>query len=72
MTAIAGIIFAGISALCWLAAALIATPLPTAYLSGPPKWVRDRITAQSWCNGVAAIFAMLTAICQAVLLGSRM
>jgi len=62
MIAIAGTIFAALSAVCWIAAALIFNRLPM-YPSGPQKWVVDRIKVQSWCNGVVAFFAALAAVC---------
>ena len=63
-----GIVSASLSAVSWMASALIPTPLPMAYLSGPPKWVEDRIKAQSWCNSVAAALAAVAAVCQAILM----
>jgi hypothetical protein len=67
MTAIIGIVCAIVSAVCWTAAALIPTPIPLAWLDGPPKCVENRIRAQSWCNGAAAAFAAIAAICQAII-----
>ncbi len=53
----AAIILGGISGGCWIKAAAIKTPLPLAYLSGPPKKVVDQIESQSFWNGIAAWFA---------------
>jgi hypothetical protein len=63
---ILGACAAGASAFCWIRAALIRTPLPMAYLSGPPKEVSDRISNQSWWNAMAAWGAAVAAICQAL------
>lgn len=60
---------AAISAYCWVRAANIATPLPMAYLSGPPKDVEDAISNQSKWNGRAAWAASLTAVTQAIVAG---
>ena len=65
---IIGIASAALTAVFWIASALVPTPLPMAYPSGPPKWVENRIKAQSWCNGVAAAFAAIAAVCQAIIL----
>jgi hypothetical protein len=61
-----GALAAAVSAFCWIKAALIRTPLPMAYLSGPPKEVSDRIANRSWWNAMAAWSAALAAICQAI------
>jgi hypothetical protein len=63
---IVGALAAAISAFCWIKAALIRTPLPMAYLSGPPKEVSERIENQSWWNAMAAWSAAIAAICQAI------
>ena len=40
---IIGALAAGASAVCWITAALIRTPLPIAYLSGPPPEIAERV-----------------------------
>jgi len=60
------IIFAAVSGGCWMEAAAISTPLPMAWLSGPPKEVVDRIERQSRWNGIAAYFAAAAAFAQAM------
>jgi hypothetical protein len=62
LSAIAAVISAG----CWTRAALIVTPLPMAYLSGPATGVRDRLREQSRWNAIAAWAAAVLVICQAI------
>jgi hypothetical protein len=45
------------SALAWLAASILSTPLPAAYVSGAPAKVVKRIRLQSGLNAVAAFLA---------------
>jgi hypothetical protein len=65
---IIGALSAGVSAACWIKAASIETPLPMAWLSGPPREVVDRSRSQSWWNAMAAWAAAVVAICQAITL----
>jgi hypothetical protein len=62
LSAFAAVISAG----CWTRAALIVTPLPMAYLSGPATGVRDRLQEQSRWNAIAAWAAAVLVICQAI------
>lgn len=57
-----------LSALFWIQAARIKTPLPIGYLSGPPQEVVDRVEAQSRWNSRAAFFAGLAALSQSAAL----
>ena len=59
-------IAAVISAACWIRSALIVTPLPMAYLSGPATGVRDSLQQQSWWNAIAAGAAAVLLICQGI------
>jgi hypothetical protein len=61
-----GIAFAVTSGIAWVRAALIGTPVPRAWLSGPPREVAAQIERQSWWNGVAAWLAAGAAFAQAV------
>jgi len=61
----AAIIAGGASGACWIKAASINTPLPMAYLSGPPADVAQRIRDQSWWNGIAAWLAAAAVLAQA-------
>ena len=54
-----------ISAVCWLKSAKAKTPLPMAYVSGPPAEIVKQITYQSIWNKRAALFACSTAFLQA-------
>ncbi len=63
-----GAVAGGLSALAWLASAIITTPLPMGYLSGPPEWVVKKIKWQSGLNAFAAAMAAVTVGCQAWLL----
>jgi hypothetical protein len=65
---IIGAIAAGVSAICWIKAALITAPLPMAYLSGPPKELANRIESQGHWNGRAAWAAALAALCHGITL----
>jgi hypothetical protein len=56
------------SGVCWIKAAWVETPLPMAYLSGPPKNVTDNVRHQSWWNGIAAWFAAGAALAQSAAL----
>lgn len=56
----------GASGACWIKAASINTPLPMAYLSGPPQDVVQSIRDQSWWNGIAAWLAAAAVLAQAL------
>lgn len=62
---IAQLIALGFSAGSWLIAALISTPFPMAYLSGPPESVMRKIVWQSRFNAGGALFAAIAVVLQA-------
>ena len=66
--AILGAIAGFVSAIFWFAAALIPTPAPAAYLSGPPQWAVRRLKAQSICNAIAAASSGIAAASAAYVL----
>ncbi|MBN9458997.1 MAG: hypothetical protein J0I54_20385 [Bosea sp.] len=49
----------------WVAAAIIATPMPTAWASGPPWSVVNKIEKQARRNAIAAWLAAISAFAQA-------
>ncbi len=59
LISICQIVAFGLSSACWLAAGLIPTPLPMAYLSAPPDHVVKKIKWQSRLNSAAAISAAI-------------
>lgn len=59
------VICGALSAVFWFWSAAIKTPLPMAYLSGPPSDVVRRINAQSRYNRIAAVLAGLAVLAQA-------
>lgn len=54
----------GLSAFLWFAAATIPTPLPMAYLSGPPSKVITRANYQTLFNQIGAVFTAVGLILQ--------
>jgi len=53
--------FAGLSAICWLVAAVKPIPLPGSFMGKPPMWARRRLGAQVWFNSAAAGLAAIAA-----------
>jgi mannose/fructose/N-acetylgalactosamine-specific phosphotransferase system component IIC len=56
-----------LSAICWFVAAVLPTPPPMDYVSGPPEWVVRRIRWQSGLNRAGAIVAAIGFAIQAYL-----
>jgi hypothetical protein len=54
----------GLSAFLWFAAATIPTPLPMAYVSGPPSKVITRANYQTRFNQIGAVFTAVGLILQ--------
>jgi hypothetical protein len=63
---IVGSVAAGLSALCWIAAAWLGTPVLETYWDGPPPEIAKRLTRQWRWNAAAAFFAAVTAAIQAI------
>jgi hypothetical protein len=63
---VVGSIAAVLSAICWVRAAALNTPVLATYWDGPPKEVADRLEAQSSWNSRAAWFAALAAATMAI------
>ena len=55
VTVIAG----AISALSWLASAIVTPDLSISYWGGPPKHIRRRATLGTWLNASGALFASI-------------
>jgi hypothetical protein len=63
---IVGAVAAGLSAVCWIVAASLGTPVLATYWDGPPPDVANRLTRQWRWNAAAAWFAAVTALIQAL------
>jgi hypothetical protein len=63
---IIGAIAAGVSAICWSIAAVLATPVLSTYWDGVPPSVARRLKLQFGWNAAAAVFASVAALMQAL------
>lgn len=63
---VTAVVVGAISAVFWFWSAAIPSPLPLAYLSGPPKEVVDRLTLIGRLNTAAAASAGLSIALQAL------
>lgn len=63
-----GIVAAAVSATSWFWASVIKPSYPTAYLSGAPSDVVERMNRQSLLNAIGAAAAGVTVLCQAALI----
>jgi hypothetical protein len=59
-----GAIAAALSAICWIRAAALGTPVLQTFWEGPPPEITDRLKAQSRWNAAAAWFAAVAAASQ--------
>ena len=62
---IVGAVAAGISAVCWIVAASLGTPVLETFWDGPPPAVAKRLRWQWLWNAAAAWFAAVVALIQA-------
>ena len=61
-----GAIAFGLSAICWIIAATLGTPLLEIYFYGRPKTIIDRLRIQWNWNAAAAWFAALASAIQSL------